>query len=265
MDAIGRVLSTRDLLWAITTYQSGLREDLLPTWGLAYPLRISFARGNVDVYLPEWLTRFGTGRLPALIECFPAMKVPVIGFAIQLGRVDVLDAMRRHGYIQHSYDKLLVQAATCDQVTVVHYLYGIGYAGNVKEAVRSARKVFAHVDTIFASCMVEAISKCHVPLMTLLIDSCRMDKMVVQSLVRHPRGEQALHVAIQRRDIDAIELLESLGASVAWSTLLHDLVWYRPFFLYLVQPAPFAGRWFSPDIHGRSWGDTTIARTDTMA
>ncbi|KAF0688513.1 Aste57867_19883 [Aphanomyces stellatus] len=76
-----------------------------------------------------------------------------------------------------------------------------------------------------------------------LVSRFKMESSVVQEILNtHPRQAQvALHLAIQRQHIRAIEFLQAYGISLdnaEWQRIVQDLVWYTPFLLYLIRLAP---------------------------
>ncbi|KAF0688514.1 Aste57867_19884 [Aphanomyces stellatus] len=131
------VLSTPDLLQSIVAFQGGLREDLLPTWGLPSGIRMSLARGHA-FYLPTWVAQFGIDRLPLLIDAFPRLKSRIPVVAASAGLVDVLECMHRHFNLCHLTNGLVSHAATKGQPHVVRYLHCIEYEDDIDHAIKQA-------------------------------------------------------------------------------------------------------------------------------
>ncbi|KAF0715291.1 Aste57867_3459 [Aphanomyces stellatus] len=145
---------SRDALRQICQFQDGICEDMRPFLSLRPFASLKESRSDdwtralapiyphqdmanaVDAMLPSWLALNNMDRLSLLLDCIDWLEEPILVWAANRGRVDVLTWVHGRLNLCQCSDNLLVAAV--GELSVLEFLDGIGYSAKATQAMQQA-------------------------------------------------------------------------------------------------------------------------------
>ncbi|KAH9103550.1 hypothetical protein LEN26_015282 [Aphanomyces euteiches] len=149
---VGNVLLSSDLMAAVTAYQDGIYEDMIPLANVELPRMLGRSKCRVDLKDPAlntgvmkihnvvspWLDTFGDSRLAKLFECIQNAKMFLALEAIFHCGTALLEALHNAFDIRSFRGNLVDLAAFTNDLDSVRFLLSHGHRGCTSDAMDAA-------------------------------------------------------------------------------------------------------------------------------